>query len=102
MHMLLFYALHRLPRTSLSPYTTLLRSPQTPRRPAPPPAWGDRPPSAVRSTRPCAASDSRTAPTRCGHPARSAAERTRSEKHTSELQSRGHLVCRLLLEKKNI
>src|SRR5207253_10832398 len=25
---------------------------------------------------------------------------TRSEEHTSELQSRGHLVCRLLLEKK--
>src|SRR5439155_2328585 len=28
-------------------------------------------------------------------------EETRSEEHTSELQSRGHLVCRLLLEKKN-
>src|SRR5439155_21441097 len=28
------------------------------------------------------------------------AERNRSEEHTSELQSRGHLVCRLLLEKK--
>src|SRR5690625_6611067 len=27
--------------------------------------------------------------------------RLRSEEHTSELQSRGHLVCRLLLEKKN-
>src|SRR5690625_2091349 len=27
------------------------------------------------------------------------AERVRSEEHTSELQSRGHLVCRLLLEK---
>src|SRR5690625_5488298 len=27
--------------------------------------------------------------------------RGRSEEHTSELQSRGHLVCRLLLEKKN-
>src|SRR5437870_10363407 len=26
--------------------------------------------------------------------------RDRSEEHTSELQSRGHLVCRLLLEKK--
>src|SRR5690625_5593936 len=30
-----------------------------------------------------------------GHP------EVRSEEHTSELQSRGHLVCRLLLEKKN-
>src|SRR3989442_14397918 len=28
-------------------------------------------------------------------------ERVRSEEHTSELQSRPHLVCRLLLEKKN-
>src|SRR5437660_7393363 len=28
-------------------------------------------------------------------------QRKRSEEHTSELQSRGHLVCRLLLEKKN-
>src|SRR5690625_5309063 len=27
-------------------------------------------------------------------------KRVRSEEHTSELQSRGHLVCRLLLEKK--
>src|SRR5690625_6675644 len=27
--------------------------------------------------------------------------KTRSEEHTSELQSRGQLVCRLLLEKKN-
>src|SRR5690625_6696763 len=27
-------------------------------------------------------------------------KRERSEEHTSELQSRGHLVCRLLLEKK--
>src|SRR5690625_6896951 len=27
---------------------------------------------------------------------------TRSEEHTSELQSRGHIVCRLLLEKKKI
>src|SRR5690625_6360557 len=29
------------------------------------------------------------------------AKNLRSEEHTSELQSRGHLVCRLLLEKKN-
>src|SRR5690625_6554665 len=29
------------------------------------------------------------------------ADDIRSEEHTSELQSRGHLVCRLLLEKKN-
>src|SRR5690625_6942372 len=34
-------------------------------------------------------------------PAFSGIEALRSEEHTSELQSRGHLVCRLLLEKKN-
>src|SRR5439155_15962414 len=33
-------------------------------------------------------------------PARGRARSSRSEEHTSELQSRGHLVCRLLLEKK--
>src|SRR5439155_17488419 len=33
-------------------------------------------------------------------PADIAATSLRSEEHTSELQSRGHLVCRLLLEKK--
>src|SRR5438105_9447566 len=33
---------------------------------------------------------------------RRALERNRSEEHTSELQSRGDLVCRLLLEKKKI
>src|SRR5690625_6148305 len=38
----------------------------------------------------------------CSDTRRDVSERpTRSEEHTSELQSRGHLVCRLLLEKKN-
>src|SRR5690625_5551631 len=31
---------------------------------------------------------------------KSGSDKPRSEEHTSELQSRGHLVCRLLLEKK--
>src|SRR6266498_5412616 len=35
------------------------------------------------------------------HPPRGDVARSRSEEHTSELQSRPHLVCRLLLEKKN-
>src|SRR5438067_7641987 len=42
---------------------------------------------------------------RCGLAVRAAAaalRRARSEEHTSELQSRVDLVCRLLLEKKNI
>src|SRR5690625_5691531 len=45
---------------------------------------------------------------RMGYPGRTELTRaeaaalvSRSEEHTSELQSRGHLVCRLLLEKKN-
>src|SRR6266702_8970506 len=44
---------------------------------------------------------SRRAPA-CGCPSAPRRERSggRSEEHTSELQSRGHLVCRLLLEKK--
>src|SRR5690625_6612439 len=36
----------------------------------------------------------------CGDPRKRRGEENRSEEHTSELQSRGHLVCRLLLEKK--
>src|SRR5439155_25950374 len=36
-----------------------------------------------------------------GRAARRTVKERRSEEHTSELQSRGHLVCRLLLEKKN-
>src|SRR5690625_6197454 len=35
-----------------------------------------------------------------GHRAMGMTLQVRSEEHTSELQSRGHLVCRLLLEKK--
>src|SRR5205809_4140328 len=40
----------------------------------------------------------------CGHAVEVAEERdhVRSEEHTSELQSRLHLVCRLLLEKKKV
>src|SRR5687768_18094310 len=41
---------------------------------------------------------SQTAATQVIHPS---SNPTRSEEHTSELQSRLHLVCRLLLEKKN-
>src|SRR5690625_5416120 len=40
------------------------------------------------------------APVRCWPARRAEARKKRSEEHTSELQSRGHLVCRLLLEKK--
>src|SRR6266511_3101999 len=67
--------LRRPPRSTLFPYTTLFRSRRSPCRRSDP---GRRQP--------------RRAP--CVGP--------RSEEHTSELQSRENLVCRLLLEKKNI
>src|SRR5258707_9031437 len=68
-----FLMIRRPPRSTLFPYTTLFRSP---RRPRLPPRWPL--PQGCRS----------------GFPSR------RSEEHTSELQSRQYLVCRLLLEKK--
>src|SRR3712207_9079367 len=64
------------------------RSPSSPR---PPSRWTTRP----TSWRRCA-SASRT----CTPPRRRTSATPRSEEHTSELQSRQYLVCRLLLEKK--
>src|SRR2546422_1384496 len=78
-----FLMIRRPPRSTLFPYTTLFRSPSA---------------RAVVH-----APGRRTAPgrgLRGGGRAGHAAPR-RSEEHTSELQSRLHLVCRLLLEKKN-
>src|SRR6266511_4870134 len=68
-----FLMIRRPPRSTLFPYTTLFRSPV----PACPPTRG---PPGRRSSQ---------------------AAIRRSEEHTSELQSRENLVCRLLLEKKN-
>src|SRR2546427_1655774 len=83
--------IRRPPRSTLFPYTTLFRSPSRASFPTsrgagarPSPAW------CATIWRGCAASPS--APT--------AAARSRSEEHTSELQSQSNLVCRLLLEKK--
>src|SRR3712207_8673592 len=85
--------IRRPPRSTLFPYTTLFRSCSHPA----PPARGDQ---AVywKSGRNCIAPPSNPTATA---PAASARRRTaRSEEHTSELQSRQYLVCRLLLEKK--
>src|SRR3712207_7877136 len=85
--------IRRPPRSTLFPYTTLFRSqghpPAEQRREAPRQRRGrdpaDQPPG--REVRvPVAASF----------------QPERSEEHTSELQSRQYLVCRLLLEKKQI
>src|SRR3712207_8290161 len=80
------------PRSTPFPYTTLFRSPSsstTRMRTATPPA--DRP----RVARPTTLG--RTFPM---VPRPGEARMKRSEEHTSELQSRQYLVCRLLLEKK--
>src|SRR5215208_8531434 len=57
--------------------------------------WDEPPATAARTVQ---AYVSRCATSCRSGPSRAA--RARSEEHTSELQSRGHLVCRLLLEKK--
>src|SRR5437660_5320714 len=82
----------RPPKSTLFPYTTLFRSCQYARRK-----------NVCRVSRGIARGAGALAQDR-GHAFRlSGAHRmgnARSEEHTSELQSRGHLVCRLLLEKK--
>src|SRR5438874_6927954 len=80
--------IRRPPRSTLFPYTTLFRSPVMP-----PPTTTQL---AGRSADSRMARDAgRRQP--CGGLVRRA---ERSEEHTSELQSRRDLVCRLLLEKK--
>src|SRR2546429_7266925 len=79
--------IRRPPRSTLFPYTTLFRSP------------GDNDPIVITArVRPAtnAISGSPTLFYRVMYNAE------RSEEHTSELQSRLHLVCRLLLEKKKV
>src|SRR2546429_6077158 len=82
--------IRRPPRSTLFPYTTLFRSP--------PPAGGffvkavNSAPAAVTTVLGAAAA--------CIIAFGRLSAANRSEEHTSELQSRLHLVCRLLLEKK--
>src|SRR3712207_7603928 len=94
-HKLIFFFLmiRRPPRSTLFPYTTLFRSgrpqrssQQLCRRPGGMVLGGARP----------------AVPGGQGSGERTGAAHLRSEEHTSELQSRQYLVCRLLLEKKNI
>src|SRR2546422_6063004 len=87
--------IRRPPRSTLFPYTTLFRSL----------VWRRDPAGAVLP-RAATAGRRRGDEHRLRHHGvqdralRVAATRRRSEEHTSELQSRLHLVCRLLLEKK--
>src|SRR5438874_9233686 len=88
--------IRRPPRSTLFPYTTLFRSPHAGRYPRTIEA-GSRDREGRESGEPL---PDRRHP--LGVPARIARQppRPRSEEHTSELQSRRDLVCRLLLEKK--
>src|SRR5437870_6360963 len=90
MHSLSFFFLmtRRPPRSTLFPYTTLFRSR-----------------TSGSTTRRAGRASACSAPMavwrrRSSAPGTSASLRREIGKHTSELQSRGHLVCRLLLEKK--
>src|SRR2546422_4541006 len=79
--------IRRPPRSTLFPYTTLFRSHQCPN-------------SSVSNGATMTPSPL-CAPARCSTAMPSSSStKWRSEEHTSELQSRLHLVCRLLLEKK--
>src|SRR5690349_23709224 len=82
------------PISTLFPYTTLFRSPT--RWPAP--ACAAATAAACSRTVAVTARACRCSSSRPGRDD----EQRRSEEHTSELQSRRELVCRLLLEKKKI
>src|SRR3712207_8745994 len=89
-----FLMLRRPPRSTLFPYTTLFRSA---RRALGRRRWG-RPLPAIVVKAALTPGRSR----RVGRDRRRRARGGRSEEHTSELQSRQYLVCRLLLEKKKL
>src|SRR3712207_8071434 len=88
-----FLMIRRPPRSTLFPYTTLFRSQGGPHEPFDhaPAAGGGRPPGPGRPDR--------RRPVRL-HGAGAGPAHPRSEEHTSELQSRQYIVCRLLLVKK--
>src|SRR3712207_7544751 len=95
--------IRRPPRSTLFPYTTLFRSCTCNSLAPCTRAWASLPVAIF----PCGTSTAQTSPARAAYAAALAlvlpveAQMTRSEEHTSELQSRQYLVCRLLLEKKN-
>src|SRR3712207_8911599 len=93
--------IRRPPRSTLFPYTTLFRSHSRGDRRA---AEGNRTDGQAMAPGRFPGRPQLRRPDRLAHP-RSRGERLprtepRSEEHTSELQSRQYLVCRLLLEKK--
>src|SRR3712207_9452655 len=93
-----FLMIRRPPRSTLFPYTTLFRSASATARGRSPPHGGSEV-SLVQ--RPYVLRRRLSLEIRRAGAGRAALRlRPRSEEHTSELQSRQYLVCRLLLEKK--
>src|SRR3712207_7003779 len=86
--------IRRPPRSTLFPYTTLFRSHRAGR------AVAAARRGAARAARGGGGRALPSAAGRAGRAGAAAAGGRRSEEHTSELQSRQYLVCRLLLEKK--
>src|SRR2546429_3668996 len=94
--------IRRPPRSTLFPYTTLFRSLHMQQAPLLEAVVGD---VFVLVAHHGPASEQRVAVlamARVGIGAVDGLVAQRSEEHTSELQSRLHLVCRLLLDKKNL
>src|SRR5947209_13263263 len=94
-YLFLFLITQRPPRSTLFPYTTLFRS-RTAHRPG---IYVDRE-SSVRAVGSAGTGRKPAAGLRFAFRLSSCPSAGRSEEHTSELQSRQYLVCRLLLEKK--
>src|SRR3712207_6879510 len=92
--------IRRPPRSTLFPYTTLFRSAHG--RTSPVLRWAPsrREQPAAREPASSDGGPSGRRPAACPSDREQAMDASRSEEHTSELQSRQYLVCRLLLEKK--
>src|SRR5258707_11920109 len=91
--------IRRPPRSTLFPYTTLFRSPMDSTKQAPRPALHGLRSGMARAARGLAGCALMLGALAAQGTAQAQAQ-DRSEEHTSELQSRQYLVCRLLLEKK--
>src|SRR5258707_10708132 len=92
--------IRRPPRSTLFPYTTLFRSTRHIRAGQRAAAYRSRRANAWDRTGRPGIHRERNSQRQAPCAARVARVRLRSEEHTSELQSRQYLVCRLLLEKK--
>src|SRR3712207_8997028 len=97
--------IRRPPRSTLFPYTTLFRSYARKRPPdklSELPVRTGVPVRVGRRCSQCSCGPCRrpSSPPPCARPILAVLCAVRSEEHTSELQSRQYLVCRLLLEKK--